>query len=258
MTAILSVEGVDKSYGTHHILKSVSLTVEDGETFAVIGPNGAGKTTLFKVMTGEIGFERGRIVYDGRDVSRAPAHERARLGMGRTFQVARIFPDVTVADNLTVAVEARRRSRGESAPAWYRVATLPDIRAEVEARLLDVGLADKAAVEAKFLSHGDKKRLEFGIALAGRPRILMLDEPTAGMSPTDRIATADLIARLRAETGLTVVMTEHDMDVIFGLADRILVMNYGEIIAVGSIEEVRANPLVREVYLGQEIYHAER
>ncbi|MGF7162385.1 branched-chain amino acid transport system ATP-binding protein [Rhodoligotrophos appendicifer] len=257
MSTLLKVADIHKHYGSHHVLKGISLEVEERETFAIIGPNGAGKTTLFRVMTGEVRCERGRIEYAGHDITATLAHRRVQLGIGRTFQVARVFPDVTVAENIVVTIEARRRNRGENAPAWYQVAPSRQTMEEVERQLLDLELWGKRDIQAKFLSHGDKKRLELGIALAGNPRILMLDEPTAGMSPSDRIATTELIMRLRAQNGMTVVMTEHDMDVIFGLATRILVMNQGETIAVGTIEEVRANPTVRDVYLGKEMYGAD-
>ncbi|WP_137388611.1 ABC transporter ATP-binding protein [Rhodoligotrophos defluvii] len=256
MSALLTVSGIHKSYGAHHVLKGIDLDVQEKETFAIIGPNGAGKTTLFRVMTGEVSCEQGTVRYAGRDITPVPAHERVRLGIGRTFQVARILPDMAVLDNIVVAIEARRKGRGEAAPAWYKVSPEREIVQEADRHLSDVGLLDKRGMEARFLSHGDKKRLELGIALAGHPRILMLDEPTAGMSPSDRIATTELIRRLRVQSGMTVVMTEHDMDVIFGLATRILVMNQGETIAVGTMDEVRENPTVREVYLGKEIYGA--
>lgn len=257
MSGFLNVAGVHKSYGAHHVLKGIELDVGQGETFAIIGPNGAGKTTLFRVMTGEVTFEKGTITYDGRDVTRTSAYERVRLGMGRTFQVARIFPDVTVEENIVVTIEARGRAARDGTAPWYRVKPSGSIVDEARGHLAELGLLGKKDVEAKFLSHGDKKRLELGIALAGNPRILMLDEPTAGMSPMDRGATIELIRDLRARKNMTVVMTEHDMDVIFGLATRILVMHHGETIAVGTIEEVSNNPIVRKVYLGEEMYGAE-
>lgn len=257
MTTLLNVDNVYKSYGSLPVLKGISLTVEEKETFAIIGPNGAGKTTLFRVMTGEVLSERGRITYADHDVTGMSAHDRVQLGMGRTFQVARIFPEFSVEENIIVAIEARLRSRSESSLPWYRTRPRSSVREEAGALLQDLDLWSKKATEAKFLSHGDKKRLELGIALAGKPQILMLDEPTAGMSPSDRIATTELIIRLRAANAMTVVMTEHDMDVIFGLANRILVMNQGEMIAIGTIDEVRANPIVREVYLGKEMYGAD-
>ncbi|RDI22605.1 branched-chain amino acid transport system ATP-binding protein [Pseudacidovorax intermedius] len=255
-TALLEVSQVRKNYGPIEVLRGVSLAVEPGQVFAIIGPNGAGKTTMFRVMTGEVACNGGSIRFKGEDVTRLSSHERVRRGFGRTFQVARVFADFDVLDNVVVAIEARRRHTGEPLGAWRRCAPSPDIRDEAMALLADLRLAGHAQQGARFLSHGDKKRLEFAIALAGRPAILMLDEPTAGMSPSDRADVAALIARMRRERGITVVMTEHDMDVVFGLADRIMVMNYGEVVSTGSVEAVRADPRVREVYLGKEMVHA--
>ena len=253
MSAFLQVDDVRKSYGAIEVLRGVSLSVAKAEVLAIIGPNGAGKTTMFRVMTGEVPSNGGSIRFDGKDVTHLPAHQRVREGFGRTFQVARVFPDFSVLDNVVVAVEARRRHRGEPLGSRWRWAPSDDVRQEAMALLGDVGLAALADHDARFLSHGDKKRLEFVIALAGRPSILMLDEPTAGMSPSDRAEIAQLVARTQRERGITVVMTEHDMDVVFGLANRIMVMNYGEVVATGTVDEVRNNPKVREVYLGKEM-----
>lgn len=255
-TELLRVDAVRKSYGPIQVLHGVSMSVTRGEVFAIIGPNGAGKTTLFKVMTGEVASNGGSIHFDGKDVTRMPAHERVCQGFGRTFQVARVFHDFTVLDNVIVAVEARRRHTGEPLGSWRHCAPSADIRDEAMSLLADVKLDALADGAARFLSHGDKKRLEFVIALAGRPTILMLDEPTAGMSPSDRTDIAKLVSRTRKERGITVVMTEHDMDVVFGLADRIMVMNYGEVVSTGTVDEVRNDPKVREVYLGKEMVGA--
>jgi branched-chain amino acid transport system ATP-binding protein len=198
----------------------------------------------------------GTIRFEGKDVTRLPAHERVRQGFGRTFQVARVFHDFTVLDNVIAAVEARRQYRREPLGARWRCAPSADVQAEAMALLEDIKLHALAQEAGRFLSHGDKKRLEFVIALAGRPAILMLDEPTAGMSPSDRADIAQLIARTQKERGITVVMTEHDMDVVFGLADRIMVMNYGEVVSTGTVEQVRGDPRVREVYLGKEMVGA--
>jgi branched-chain amino acid transport system ATP-binding protein len=208
-------------------------------------------------MTGEAKLNGGTIRYKGKDISTTADHERVRLGIGRTFQVARVYSDVTVLENIVVSIEARRRARSEQPPRWFNVALRGEIVSEAMEHLRGLGLADKREMEAKFLSHGDKKRLELGIALAGMPEVLMLDEPTAGMSPQDRVATTELIQRLREEKKMTVVITEHDMDVIFELASRILVLNHGEALAVGTIGEIRANPMVQDVYLGKEMYGAE-
>ncbi len=256
MSVILDVEGLCKSYGPLEVLKNVSFTVAEGETFAVIGPNGAGKTTLFKALTGESLPQGGKVRWAGRDVTRLPTHERARLGFGRTFQVARVFPELTAFENVVVAVEARLRAAGEQRGTWYRSKPSRMVRDSAEALLEDVGLSIFANHPAQLLSHGDKKRLELAVTLGGRPKILMLDEPTAGMSPSDRTDITALVARIRGVHGITVVMTEHDMDVIFGLAHRLMVMNYGSVIAIGDPAAVRANPTVREVYLGREMSHA--
>ena len=256
MTPILEVDAVRMSYGQLEVLKGVSLSIAAGEGFAVIGPNGAGKTTLFKVMTGEVSTTAGTVRFEGRDITRMPVHLRARAGLGRTFQVARVFLETTVLGNIIVSVEARYRGAGRSTGPWYAYRPSVIVVEEAKQLLSELGLADVMAEEARFLSHGDKKRLEIALALAQQPKILMLDEPTAGMAQSDRMATVELIQRLRRDQGVTVVMTEHDMDVIFGIADRIMVMNYGEVIATGAPAEVRNNPLVREVYLGKEMVDA--
>jgi branched-chain amino acid transport system ATP-binding protein len=254
--ALLRVENVHKNYGPIEVLHGVSLSVASGEVFAIIGPNGAGKTTMFKVMTGEVPCNEGAIHFGGKDITRMPAHERVREGFGRTFQVARVFHDFTVLDNVIAAVEARRQFRREPLGSRWRCAPSSEVRDEALALLEAVKLHALAGEAARFLSHGDKKRLEFVIALAGRPTLLMLDEPTAGMSPSDRAEIAQMVSRAREERGITVVMTEHDMDVVFGLAHRIMVMNYGAVVATGSVEQVRTDPKVREVYLGKEMIDA--
>ncbi|WP_431153198.1 ABC transporter ATP-binding protein [Acidovorax facilis] len=253
---MLRVQDVRKNYGPIEVLRGVSLSVGRGEVFAIIGPNGAGKTTMFKVMTGEVPCNGGSIHFGGKDVTRMPAHERVREGFGRTFQVARVFHDFTVLDNVIAAVEARRKFKREPLGSRWRCAPSSEVRDEAIALLEDVKLHTLAGEAARFLSHGDKKRLEFVIALAGRPTILMLDEPTAGMSPSDRAEIAQMVSRTQKERGITVVMTEHDMDVVFGLAHRIMVMNYGAVVSTGSVEQVRADPKVREVYLGKEMVGA--
>jgi branched-chain amino acid transport system ATP-binding protein len=254
--ALLCVQDVHKNYGPIEVLHGVSLSVARGEVFAIIGPNGAGKTTMFKVMTGEAPCDSGTIHFDGKDITRMPAHERVREGFGRTFQVARVFHDFTVLDNIIAAVEARRQFKREPLGSRWRCAPSADVRDEAMALLEDVKLHALAGEAARFLSHGDKKRLEFVIALAGRPTVLMLDEPTAGMSPSDRAEIARMVSRAQQERAITVVMTEHDMDVVFGLAHRIMVMNYGSVVSTGSVEQVRADPKVREVYLGKEMVGA--
>lgn len=256
MSPLLDVHDIRKSYGAFEVLKGVTFAVAPGETFAIIGPNGAGKTTLFKALTGESPPNSGRVTYDGGDITKMLPHRRVHAGFGRTFQVARVFLELTALENVVVAVEARMRAARATRARWYQWRPASHVTDEAFALLNDLGLGRLAASQARYLSHGDKKRLEFAITLGGRPRILMLDEPTAGMSPSDRTATADLVARIRETRGVTVLLTEHDMGVIFGLAHRMLVLNYGEVVAIGSAEEVKSDPMVREIYLGKEIQRA--
>jgi branched-chain amino acid transport system ATP-binding protein len=254
---LLAVRGVQKAYGSIPVLKGVSFAIEDGASFAVIGPNGAGKTTLLKVVTGEVATDVGEIRFAGNDVTAEPAHRRVRAGIGRTFQVARVFADSTVLENAVMAVEARMRNRGQKLGALQDIRPTAPVREEAEARLQDMGLEGKRHLPAGFLAHGDKKRLELALALALEPRLLVMDEPTAGMSPPERRRTVELVAALRQARGLTLLLTEHDMGVIYELADRLLVLNYGAAIAEGTPAEVRENQLVRDVYLGREMVHAQ-
>jgi branched-chain amino acid transport system ATP-binding protein len=253
---LLQATDLRVNYGAFEVIKGVSLSVKEGESLAIIGPNGAGKTTLFKALTGEVSSRSGKVMFAGKDVTSMPAHARTVEGMGRTFQVSRVFLELTALENVVVALESRRRNRKEPTGAWWRAAPSPSLIAEAIAFLDQLGIANLRNETAATLSHGDKKRLELTLALALEPKILMLDEPTAGMAPADRMKIVDVIRSIRKERGVSLVMTEHDMDVIFSLSDSVMVMNYGEVIASGSVEEVRNNPTVREVYLGKDMYHA--
>ncbi|TYB82588.1 ABC transporter ATP-binding protein [Maritimibacter fusiformis] len=264
---MIELDRITKSYGPIEVLHGIDARVDEGEVFAIIGPNGAGKTTLFKVMTGESLANAGTVRFDGQDVTRMPPHLRIRAGMGRTFQVARVFNPLTALDNVVTAIEARKRAQGRTDHAWWAIRPSAPTRDEAMGLLEGVTLAGKAKMQAADLSHGDRKRLELAVTLAGRPRVLMMDEPTAGMSPVDREQVSHLIRRvMKPETEgglsapgqkLTVIMTEHDMSVIFGLASRIMVMNQGKRIALGPVEDIRNDPHVREVYLGKEDQHEE-
>ncbi|MDI6028934.1 ABC transporter ATP-binding protein [Corticibacterium sp. UT-5YL-CI-8] len=251
---MIECRNIHKSYGAIAVLKGISISVAQGETFALIGPNGAGKTTFFKVLTGETPANSGSILFKGEEISRLNASARVHRGFGRTFQVARILPGNTVLENLVIAVEARLRNQGHR--SGFGLAPGREIVEEAASMARRTDLDDKLHQLASFLSHGDRKRLELGITLSLRPSVLMMDEPTAGMSPSDRRQTIDIILKLRAEEKLTILLTEHDMDVVFGLSDRIMVMNQGEPVAVGTIGEIRTNAAVREIYLGQDDHDA--
>ena len=252
MTAMLCATGIGKRYADFTALADVGFEVAPRECLAVIGPNGAGKTTLFKTLTGEVFPDAGTVIFDGIDITRLAPERRARIGFGRTFQIARVFLASTVAENLVVAIEARDRAAGRRNGAWYAVAPAPAVRDEAAHMAGLVGLSPRLGLEARHLSHGDRKRLEIAAMLCLQPRILMLDEPTAGMSPAERQGSVELIQRLRHEQNLTVMLTEHDMDVVFGLSDRILVLNAGRVIACDRPEAIRAHPRVRAVYLGSD------
>ncbi|MEN2976633.1 ABC transporter ATP-binding protein (plasmid) [Tistrella bauzanensis] len=249
-TPILSARGLVKFYGKTQVLHDVSIDVAEGEAHVVIGPNGAGKTTLFKAVSGEFPVDGGEIRLGADIVTRLAGWQRVRRGIGRSFQVARIFGEMTTIENLIVAVEAReRRARGGFA---LTLRVNPRASTMTEARhLLDgLSLGDQADRPAKLLSHGDKKRLELAMSLALRPRLIMLDEPTAGMSPGDRSNAAALIADTQRAHGLAFLLTEHDMGVVFGLAQRLTVLHHGAVIATGAPADVRDDPIVKEVYLG--------
>lgn len=253
---ILEGRKIVKDYPSVKVLKDVDISVMAGDTLAVIGPNGAGKTTLFKVLSGEVFPDHGTVSYAGSDVTRMPVWQRVRAGFGRSFQVASVFPDLTTAENVLISVEALH---GEaSIRSRFGFSCRPSIaaRVRVEAALDEVGLAGKSSAVARYLSHGDKKRLELAMSLALNPKILLLDEPTAGMSPSDRQASIELIAAVKERHQMTVVLTEHDMGVVFGLASRVVVLHHGQLIAAGTPAEVRENQLVRDVYLGVEGYDA--
>jgi len=247
---ILQARGVFKDYGTIRVLQDVELDVAPGTTHAVIGPNGAGKTTLFKVLSGELFASAGSVRFEGRDVSRIPGHARVREGMGRTFQVARVFGEDTVLDNMAVAIESRDAARGFDPRRLLRVSRPVAMREECVHFLEQVGLGQRLHERAGVLAYGERKRLELAMTLALKPRMLLLDEPMAGMSPGDRVAAVELLARISRELSMSILLTEHDMSVVFALADRLTVLNYGKVIASGSPDEVKASPLVREIYLG--------
>lgn len=245
--AMLEVTGLAKSFGGLTAVDGVDLRLEPGEKRAVIGPNGAGKTTLFNLITGYMRPDRGRVTLDGVDITARPTHEIVRAGIGRAFQITSIFPRLSVFENVQLGILSQR---GESARL---VGNVKGRHAEEVGELLEaVGLNERINQEANNLSHGDQRALELAISLALEPKLLLLDEPTAGMAPAETERTMQLVRRLTAERSLTLLFCEHDMDVVFGTADRVLVMHQGRCLAEGTPAEIKADPQVRAVYLGEE------
>jgi len=243
---MLEVQDVWKSFDGFQAVAGVTLHVGKGEIAAIIGPNGAGKTTFFNLITGHLKPDRGAVRFEGRDITGLAPHDVSRLGMGRSFQRVNIFPRLTVFENIQAAFISHR---GRGLDVFRRVAGL--YREETDALLASLGLADRANEVSAFLSHGGQKQLELGIALASEPRLLLLDEPTAGMSATETRETMQLIERVSRDRGLTLLFTEHDMDVVFSIAQKITVLHQGRVIADGAPAAVRADPDVRRVYLGE-------
>jgi branched-chain amino acid transport system ATP-binding protein len=244
--AVLEVTGVRKSFGGVHAVDGVDFVLPRGEIRALIGPNGAGKTTFFNILTGQLRADGGAVRFRGRPLGGLPPWEIWRLGVARTFQITATFATLTVRENVQVArLSHVRRSRALFTPAR---------RLEVgaaDALLAQVGLEDQADRQAGVLAYGDLKKLELAIALANDPALLLLDEPTAGMAPAERGALMALTAAIARERGLTVLFTEHDMDVVFAIADRIMVLHQGRVIAEGAPHEVRSDREVQAVYLGE-------
>jgi branched-chain amino acid transport system ATP-binding protein len=243
---ILRLEGLRKNFGGLRVTDDVTLDIERGEVHAIIGPNGAGKTTLLNEISGLLRVDAGRILLDGHDMTRAPAHARARLGIARSFQITSIVPAFSVRENTALAVQARS---GSSFRFLRAAASEADVVALADDALDQVGLSIRARALAGELSHGEKRSLELAIALALQPKLLLLDEPMAG---TGRGESEQLIETLRALKGrFTLVLVEHDMRAVFALADRITVLVYGRVIATGAPEAIRANAEVRSAYLGE-------
>jgi len=245
MTApVLAVEEIGKSFKGFRAVEKMSFSVDAGELLALIGPNGAGKTTTFNMINGQLAPDHGRVRLDGKGVTGWPPRALWRAGVARTFQITQTFASMSVAENLHVAILSRERASGLlSAP---EVAHSDEIRS----RLGEVGMGHAADTLCSVLAYGDLKRVELAIALVNDPRLLLMDEPTAGMAARERSALMRLVAERARQRRTAVLFTEHDMDVVFGHADRVVVMNRGRLIAEGAPDEVRASPIVREVYLG--------
>jgi len=248
---ILQTQELSRSFGAFRALSGISLDLSPGEIHAIIGPNGAGKSTFLNVVSGLLKPTEGEVIFEGRKVSAVPPHRRARMGIARSFQITSIFGGLSVAANVQLAILARS---GES---WnpFRVVGRRH-HDEVLGILGRVGIADMAERDSGELAAGDRKRVEFAIALAARPKVLLLDEPTAGMSNAERRIVVDIMLKLAREENIGILFTEHDMDMVFENADCITVMHQGQLIARGAAAAMRADPRVKEVYIGEDDHDA--
>ncbi len=247
MTAAIELIDLRKNFGATEIIRGVDLTIEKGERHAVIGPNGAGKSTLFNLITGKYSLSGGRVELNGQDLKGKAPFEINRMGLSRSFQVTNIFPRMTVFENVRCGV---LWAMGYKYSFWHNVDKLVDVNDRTQAVLEEIGMAARAQIPAGVLTYAEQRALEIGITIAGGADIIILDEPTAGMSHSETDQAVDLIRKVTE--GKTLVMVEHDMGVVFGLADKISVLVYGEIIASGAPEEIRASAAVKEAYLGEE------
>ena len=246
MTNILEVQGLDKSFGGNRVTQNVTLTLGEGAKEAIIGPNGAGKSTFFNLLTGYHRPDKGRVVFGGTDITGWAPHRISRVGVARAFQVSNIFTSLTVRENVRSAVHA------QMGYAYNMLGAATGIgRARTDEVLQLCGLEDRQDIVGGELSQGDKKKLELALALAGQPKLLLLDEPTAGMSLEETRSTMDLIDRLNAQLRLAVLFTEHDMSVVFNHASRVTLLHRGEIIVQGLPDMVRNDPTAQKIYLGE-------
>lgn len=243
--ACLRTQGLTKYYGGLRAVDGVDLEVQEGERRAIIGPNGAGKTTLFHLLSGEVPTTAGRILLFGQDITHLPPYRRTALGLGRTYQVTNLFPRLSVLENALLAVYGLRREKYDP----FRLALAHrEAMGRAQELLETFGLWEKREEPVSNLSYGEQRELEIVLVLASRPRVLLLDEPTAGLSPVETRRVVDLVRSL--EAGITVLLIEHDMNVAFEVAHRVTVMHFGRVLAEGTVEEIRANPDVQAIYLG--------
>ncbi len=242
--ALLETDRLTRSFGSLMAVDRVDFSITPGELRSIIGPNGAGKTTFFRLISGELAPTAGRIRFKGKDITGLPQHEITRLGVAKSYQITNIFPHLSVLENVRVAVQPHRLAFN----FWARVERFADVREKAEGILRVVALGERRGMLAAHLSHGEKRHLEIGIALASEPTLLLLDEPTAGMSPEETDETITLIRKIAA--GRTVILVEHKMKVVMKIADRITVLHQGQVLAEGSPDEIRANERVQQTYLG--------
>ena len=245
--SLLQVEALFRRFGGIVATNDLSLAVAEGELHAIIGPNGAGKTTLINQISGQLTSEGGRIMFAGRDITRMPVHRRSLIGLARSFQITSVLLDFSAIDNVALAVQAHD---GHSFRFWRPARSELHLRAAAEDALARVGLGNRGAVPAADLSHGEHRQLELAIALAAKPRMLVLDEPMAGLGVQESARMVELLLELKRE--VTILLVEHDMQAVFALADRITVLVYGSAIACDTPERIRQNPEVRRAYLGEQ------
>ncbi|MBI5069423.1 MAG: ABC transporter ATP-binding protein [Deltaproteobacteria bacterium] len=250
---LLEVRGLSNHFGSVCTARDLSLSFAEGELTSVIGPNGAGKSTFINLLTGHLPVQAGQVLFRGRDVTGLAVHQRVRLGMGRSFQIANVFPGLTVLENVLIPALALA---GRAGRPLSRISGEREAREQAQGVLSRVGLGAEAERPASALSHGDRRLLEVAVALASRPALLFLDEPTAGMNPVERTRLLEGIRALSAGGQTTFVLVEHDMDVVFALSARVVVLHRGELLCDGPPERVRADARVREVYLGHEVEEA--
>jgi branched-chain amino acid transport system ATP-binding protein len=243
----LRVEGLSKNFGGIEALKNISFTVGSGEKLAIIGPNGAGKTTLLNVLNGQYSSDSGYIYFMGRDITHLSVYKRAHLGIGRAFQSSTLFPSMSVLNNMLLAIHGNRPSRLHMYRSFH---TYDEYVGEAEKHLKSVNLWEKKEQRVNDLSHGEQKRLEIAMSLASEPKLLLLDEPSAGLTAGESAEVATLIHNLGSR--ITILIVAHDMDLIFGIADSIMVLHYGEVLCRGTPEDVQCNAKVREIYIGVE------
>ena len=247
MAPILETRGLSRSFGALQAVAGVSLAIEPGELRAIIGPNGAGKTSLFHLLSGVLRPTSGQVWFRGEDISALAAPARCRRGISRTFQITSIFPEFTVLENVRMAIQLKA---GGNFRLLGGRSLLSSTEGQARTSLEFLGLADRADALASTLPHGDQRLLELAMALAQQPQLLLVDEPTQGLSPEDTQAAVAVIRQITKERALTILLVEHDMDVVFDLADRISVLHLGQLIADGRPSEIRANPDVQKAYLG--------
>lgn len=243
----LKIDNLSKRFGGVYALKNVSFSVKAGERLVIIGPNGAGKTTLFNVLTGQLKATSCRIYFYGQNISNMATHRRASLGLARSFQVSNLFFNLTVLNNVLLAIQGTQTYRFQM---FHSITAYKDMFVKAHQLLSSVALWEKRDDLVQNISHGEQRNLEIILSLASEPRLLLLDEPTAGLTTTESANIINMLRKLGADT--TVLIVTHDMDVVFGVADRVIVLHYGQLIAEGTPEEIQANSKVREIYMGSE------